>query len=96
MNADSEKECPFVVAFVQEQIPHDQQTNAVALNTVVVCNLVFLIVYPVSGIIFDAVGAYWLYAIALVGNVAGGLILWMSKSKTIRGQPPPAAAETTA
>ncbi len=83
------------VAFVQEQTPHDQQTSAVALYTVVVRNLVFLVVYPVSGIIFDAVGAYWLYAIALVGNVAGGLILWISKSNSIRGQPPPAAAETT-
>jgi len=64
-----------VVAFVQERTPHEQQTRAVALYTVVVRNMVFLIVYPLSGIIFDAVGAYWLYAIALVGNVAGGLIL---------------------
>jgi PPP family 3-phenylpropionic acid transporter len=72
-----------VVAFVQEQTPHDQQTSAVALYTVVVRNLVFLVVYPVSGIIFDAVGAYWLYAIALVGNVAGGLILWLASNKRI-------------
>ncbi|MGB7539926.1 MAG: MFS transporter [Anaerolineales bacterium] len=64
-----------VVAYVQEWTPHDQQTGAVALYTVVVRNMVFLVVYPISGIIFDAVGAYWLYAIALVGNVAGGLIL---------------------
>ncbi len=64
-----------VVAYVQEHTPHEQQTSAVALYTVVVRNLVFLIVYPISGIIFDAVGAYWLYAIALAGNVAGGLIL---------------------
>jgi PPP family 3-phenylpropionic acid transporter len=67
-----------VVAFVQEQTPHDQQTSAVALYTVVVRNLVFLLMYPLSGIIFDAVGAYWLYAIALVGNVAGGLILLLA------------------
>ncbi len=69
-----------VVAFVQEHTPHEQQTRAVALYTVVVRNMVFLIVYPLSGIIFDAVGAYWLYAIALIGNVAGGLILLFWKA----------------
>jgi PPP family 3-phenylpropionic acid transporter len=73
-----------VVAFVQEQTPHEQQTRAVALYTVVVRNLVFLAVYPLSGVIFDAVGAYWLYAIALAGNVAGGLILLVSG----RSRPP--------
>jgi PPP family 3-phenylpropionic acid transporter len=77
-----------VVAYVQEHTPHDQQTSAVALYTVVVRNLVFLVVYPVSGIIFDAVGAYWLYAIALAGNVAGGLILLL-------GNPPRTSAART-
>ncbi|MBN2085849.1 MAG: MFS transporter [Anaerolineales bacterium] len=67
-----------VVAYVQEHTPHEFQTRAVALYTVVVRNLVFLVVYPLSGVIFDAVGAYWLYAIALAGNVAGGLILWLA------------------
>jgi PPP family 3-phenylpropionic acid transporter len=70
-----------VVAFVQEQTSPDQQTSAVALYTVVVRNLVFLVMYPLSGIIFDAFGAVWLYAIALVGNVAGGLVLLFWKVK---------------
>jgi len=64
-----------VVAFVQEQTPLHQQTSAVALYTVVVRNLVFLVAYPLSGVIFDAAGAIWLYAVALIGNAAGGLIL---------------------
>jgi PPP family 3-phenylpropionic acid transporter len=67
-----------VVAYVQEHTPHEHQTRAVALYTVVVRNMVFLVVYPLSGVIFDAVGAYWLYAIALAGNVTGGLILWLA------------------
>ncbi len=71
-----------VVAYVQEKTPHDQQTRAVALYTVVVRNMVFLVVYPISGLIFDAVGAYWLYAIALIGNLAGGLILLFAKQST--------------
>jgi MFS transporter, PPP family, 3-phenylpropionic acid transporter len=76
-----------VVAYVQELTPPEQQTRAVALYTVVVRNLVFLVVYPLSGLIFDAVGAYWLYAIALVGNVAGGLILLLAKSNHRREDP---------
>jgi MFS family permease len=64
-----------VVSFVQEQTPLHQQTSAVALYTVVVRNLVFLVAYPLSGVIFDAAGAIWLYAVALIGNAAGGLIL---------------------
>jgi hypothetical protein len=68
-----------VAAYIQEHTPHEQQTSTVALYTVVVRNRVFLIVYPISGIIFDAVVAYWLYAIAWVGNVAGGLILLLAK-----------------
>jgi PPP family 3-phenylpropionic acid transporter len=73
-----------VVAYVQEHTPHEQQTRAVALYTVVVRNMVFLVVYPLSGLIFDAVGAYWLYAIALAGNVAGGMILLMTRSAPAR------------
>jgi PPP family 3-phenylpropionic acid transporter len=69
-----------VVAYVQERTPHDQQTRAVALYTVVIRNLVFLISYPVVGIIFDTVGAYWLYAVALVGNFSGAMILLFARS----------------
>jgi PPP family 3-phenylpropionic acid transporter len=67
-----------VVAYVQEHTPHDQQTRAVALYTVVIRNLVFLISYPLMGIVFDAVGAYWLYAVALGGNLLGGMILLLA------------------
>jgi PPP family 3-phenylpropionic acid transporter len=74
-----------VVAYVQEIVPSHRQTGAIALYTVVVRNLVCLAGYPISGIIFDAAGAYWLYAIALAGNLAaGGLLALAGKAKSSR------------
>jgi PPP family 3-phenylpropionic acid transporter len=69
-----------VVAYVQEITPHRHQTRAVALYTVVARNMVFLAANPLGGVIFDTVGALWLYAVALVGNMAGGLILLFGKA----------------
>ena len=69
-----------MVAYVQEYVPHDQQTRAVALYTVVIRNIVYLFSNPVNGAIFDAFGGYWLYAIALVGNLLGGMILLLARS----------------
>ncbi len=69
-----------MVAYVQEYTPHDQQTRAVALYTVVVRNIVYLFSNPLNGAIFDALGGYWLYAIALAGNFLGGTILLLARS----------------
>ncbi len=68
-----------MVAYVQEYVPHDQQTRAVALYTVVIRNLVYLFSNPLNGAIFDAFGGYWLYAIAVVGNFLGGAILLLAR-----------------
>ena len=65
---------------MQEFTPHDQQIRAVALYTVVVRNIVYLFSNPINGAIFDALGGYWLYAIALVGNFLGGTILLLARS----------------
>jgi PPP family 3-phenylpropionic acid transporter len=73
-----------VISYVQEIIPSHRQTGAIALYTVVVRNLVCLIGYPLSGIIFDAAGAYWLYGMAFAGNLIAGAILLVS------GKPTPA------
>ena len=52
-------------------------------------NLVFLIIYPVMGIVFDAFGAYWLYANPLGGNFLGGIILLLAKQATASKQQSP-------
>jgi PPP family 3-phenylpropionic acid transporter len=77
-----------VVAYVQEYTPHDQQTRAVALYTVVIRNIVFLFSNPLNGAIFDALGGYWLYAVALAGNFLGGTILLLARSPKPADPPP--------
>jgi PPP family 3-phenylpropionic acid transporter len=77
-----------IVAYVQEFTPHDQQIRAVALYTVVVRNIVYLFSNPINGAIFDALGGYWLYAIALVGNFLGGTILLLARSPKPADPPP--------
>jgi hypothetical protein len=37
---------------------------------------------PLGGFAFDAVGPYWLYAIAAVGGVASWLVLHLSMQRT--------------
>ena len=77
-----------MVAYVQEYVPHEQQTRAVALYTVVIRNIVYLFCNPLCGLIFDKFGAYWLYAIALGGNFLGASILLLAHApKPI--EPPP-------
>jgi MFS transporter, PPP family, 3-phenylpropionic acid transporter len=86
-----------VIAYVQEIIPSHRQTGMIALYTVVVRNLVCLVGFPLSGIIFDAAGAYWLYGIALAGNLVAGVILLFSGRPTpvqsAERRPPALAAE---
>jgi PPP family 3-phenylpropionic acid transporter len=81
-----------MVAYVQEYVPHEQQTRAVALYTVVIRNLVYLVINPVCGLIFDKFGAYWLYAIALGGNFLGASILLLAGSPKSGDSTPPSTA----
>jgi hypothetical protein len=36
---------------------------------------------PLSGLVYDAVGAYWLYGVGLIGALGGWLALSLSKNK---------------
>ena len=55
--------------------PHGQDATALTFYDVTLHGLVILIASPLSGMFFDLAGAYWLYAIALAGNLIGWLIL---------------------
>ena len=37
-----------------------------------------LLTAPLSGVLFDMIGAYWLFVLALAGNLLGWGILWVS------------------
>jgi MFS family permease len=48
-----------------------------ALYSVTLAGLVNMLAAPISGSIFDAIGARWLYALAVTGYTLGALILWL-------------------
>lgn len=64
-----------LVSYIVEGAPHGQDATALTFYDVTLHGFVILIAAPLSGILFDYVGAYWLYAIALAGNLLGWLIL---------------------
>jgi PPP family 3-phenylpropionic acid transporter len=64
-----------LVAFISEHAPAGQVTTVWALYSVTLRGLVSMLGGPLGGIAFDALGAYWLYAVALAGGVLGWLAL---------------------
>jgi PPP family 3-phenylpropionic acid transporter len=53
--------------------------TVLAIYTVTLAGLVSMMAAPVSGAIFDAIGARWLYALAASGYAVGLLSLWITR-----------------
>ena len=53
--------------------------TVLALYTVTLSGLVSFIAAPVSGAIFDVIGARWLYALSLTGYAIGAILVWFSR-----------------
>lgn len=53
--------------------------TVLALYTVTLSGLVSMLAAPASGLIFDAIGARWLYAMAMTGYGIGAAILWFAR-----------------
>ena len=77
-----------MVTYIIERAPHEQDATALTFYDVTLRGLVTLIVSPFSGLLFDLVGAYWLFVLALAGN----LISWLILSVTVR--PPKVTRDT--
>jgi MFS transporter, PPP family, 3-phenylpropionic acid transporter len=59
---------------------HPNETGTVlAIYTVTLSGLVSVLAAPVSGAIFDAIGARWLYALATMGYALALLSLWITR-----------------
>lgn len=59
---------------------HPNETGTVlAIYTVTLNGLVSVLAAPISGAIFDAIGARWLYAFAVTGYTIGLLSLWLTR-----------------
>lgn len=69
----------FVIAlvkYVTEHAPAAQTATMLALFTVTLSALIQILAAPLAGIVFDAFGAYWLYALAVVGNLGAAALLF--------------------
>jgi MFS family permease len=78
----------FTVAstvFIAERSPQQSRATAMALFGMTLPALIKMLSGPLGGWAFDSFGAYWLYAIALVGNVLAGAILYFSVKEKPHG-----------
>lgn len=66
-----------MLKYITERASSGQMTTILALFSVTLVALVQILGAPIGGIVFDVAGAYWLYALAVVGNFAAGVILFM-------------------
>ena len=71
-----------IINAIKEHSPPGQLAMMMALFTITLGNLVQIVGGPLAGGIFDAVGAYWLYAFALVAFVLSWLGLRFGRKST--------------
>jgi len=57
--------------------------TVLAIYTVTLAGLVSVLAAPISGAIFDVIGARWLYALAVVGYGIGFLSMWLTGPRPI-------------
>lgn len=62
--------------YVTSRVAGAQTATMLALFGVTLPALIQIFSGPFSGLVFDAVGAYWLYALALGGYLGGAGLLW--------------------
>ncbi|MCO5205072.1 MAG: MFS transporter [Anaerolineae bacterium] len=70
-----------IVNAIKVNSPPGQLAMMMALFTITLSNLAQIVGSPVAGAIFDAVGAYWLYAFALIAYVISWLGLRFGRKR---------------
>jgi len=76
------------IPFIVKRAPAQQSATMLALYSTTLLSLVNILMSPVSGFLFDVIGAYWLYVMAFGGHLAGGVILYFTiarRPKAING-----------
>jgi PPP family 3-phenylpropionic acid transporter len=67
------------VGLISSRTKSSETGTVLALYSVTLAGLVNMLAAPVSGSIFDAVGARWLYALAVTGYAVGAVVLWITR-----------------
>lgn len=68
-----------IIAYINDHGPVGYRVTTLALVTVTLRSLMLMIGSPISGLVFDASGAYWLYALNLGGSLLGWAVLQFSR-----------------
>lgn len=67
------------IGLISSRTQSMQTGTVLALFSVTIAGLVNIVAAPISGAIFDLVGARWLYALSALGYLIGALFLWSTK-----------------
>jgi len=67
------------IGLISSRTDESETGTVLALYTVTLASLVNILAAPVSGAIFDVIGARWLYALAASGYAIGALVVWLTR-----------------
>ena len=69
------------IGLISSRTDESETGTVLALYTVTLASLVNILAAPVSGAIFDVIGARWLYALAAGGYAIGAFTVWLTRPK---------------
>ena len=72
------------IGLISSRTDESETGTVLALYTVTLASLVNILSAPVSGAIFDLIGARWLYALSASGYTIGAICLWLTRPKEIK------------
>ena len=72
------------IGLISSRTDESETGTVLALYTVTLASLVNILSAPVSGAIFDVIGARWLYALSAGGYAIGAICLWLTRPKDIK------------
>jgi len=72
------------IGLISSRTDESETGTVLALYTVTLASLVNILAAPVSGAIFDVIGARWLYALSAGGYSIGAICLWLTRPKDIK------------
>ncbi len=75
------------VFLISSRTDSNQTGTVLAIYTVTLSGLVNVLAAPISGAIFDAIGARWLYAFSVTGYAIGLFSLWLTRPSSQKDLP---------
>jgi PPP family 3-phenylpropionic acid transporter len=67
------------IGLISSRTDENETGTVLALYTVTLASLVSILAAPISGAIFDVIGARWLYALSASGYAIGAICVWLTR-----------------